>query len=33
MIFFAAVMVASWFGGLGPGLLATSLSALLRPTG
>jgi PAS domain S-box-containing protein len=29
MIFFAAVMVASWFGGLGPGLLATALSALL----
>jgi PAS domain S-box-containing protein len=29
MIFFIAVMVASWFGGLGPGLLATTLSALL----
>jgi PAS domain S-box-containing protein len=29
LVFFAAVMVAAWFGGLGPGLLATGLSALL----
>ncbi|HEU4494733.1 MAG TPA: GAF domain-containing protein [Rubrobacteraceae bacterium] len=29
MAFFAAVVVAAWFGGLGPGLLATGLSALL----
>ncbi len=29
MIFFAAVIVAAWFGGLGPGLLAVGLSALL----
>ena len=29
IVFFAAVMVAAWFGGLGPGLLATVLSALL----
>jgi PAS domain S-box-containing protein len=29
MAFFAAVIVAAWFGGLGPGLLATALSALL----
>ncbi len=29
MMFFVAVMVASWFGGLGPGLLATALSALV----
>jgi PAS domain S-box-containing protein len=29
MLFFAAVMVAAWFGGLGAGLLATVLSALL----
>ncbi len=29
MLFFAAVMVAAWFGGLWPGLLATTLSALL----
>jgi PAS domain S-box-containing protein len=29
MLFFAAVMVAAWFGGLWPGLLATALSALL----
>jgi K+-sensing histidine kinase KdpD len=29
MAFFAAVMVAAWFGGLGPGLLATGLSVLL----
>lgn len=27
-LFFAAVMVSSWYGGLGPGLLATLLSAL-----
>ena len=27
-MFFAAVMVAAWFGGLGPGLLATGLSAM-----
>jgi signal transduction histidine kinase len=27
LLFFAAVLVASWFGGLGPGLLATALSA------
>jgi hypothetical protein len=26
--FFAAVIVAAWFGGLGPGLVATALSAL-----
>jgi PAS domain S-box-containing protein len=29
MLFFAAVMVAAWFGGLGAGLLATALSAVL----
>lgn len=29
IVFFAAVMVAAWFGGLGPGLLATALSALI----
>jgi len=29
MVFFAAVMVAAWLGGLGPGLLAVGLSALL----
>jgi two-component system sensor histidine kinase/response regulator len=29
MMFFAAVMVAAWFGALGPGLLATGCSALL----
>ena len=29
MLFFAAVMVASWLCGLGPGLVATALSALL----
>lgn len=29
MVFFVAVMVAAWFGGRGPGLLATVLSALL----
>lgn len=27
-LFFAAVMVSSWYGGLGPGLLATALAAL-----
>ncbi|HEV8343993.1 MAG TPA: ATP-binding protein [Candidatus Binatia bacterium] len=27
-LFFAAVMVSSWYGGLGPGLLATVLSAI-----
>jgi K+-sensing histidine kinase KdpD len=27
--FFAAVIVAAWFGGLGPGLAATALSALV----
>ncbi|HEY9880279.1 MAG TPA: DUF4118 domain-containing protein [Leptolyngbyaceae cyanobacterium] len=26
--FFAAVMVSAWYGGLGPGLLATALSTL-----
>jgi PAS domain S-box-containing protein len=29
MVFFAAVMVAAWFGGLGPGLLSVGLSAAL----
>ena len=29
LTFFAAVMVAAWFGGLGPGLLATLISAVL----
>src|SRR3712207_5218148 len=29
MVFFAAVIFAAWFGGLGPGLWATALSALL----
>lgn len=29
LTFFAAMMVAAWFGGLGPGLLATAISALL----
>ena len=29
MLFFAAVMISAWFGGLGAGLLATVLSALL----
>jgi PAS domain S-box-containing protein len=29
MVFFAAVVVAAWFGGLGPGLVATGLSTLL----
>lgn len=28
LIFFAAVMVSAWYGGLGPGILATFLSAL-----
>ncbi len=28
MAFFVAVMVAAWFGGLGPGLAATCLSVL-----
>src|SRR5262245_48945526 len=27
-LFFAAVMVSAWYGGLGPGLLATGLSAV-----
>src|SRR4051794_18750869 len=26
-LFFAAVMISSWYAGLGPGLLATALSA------
>ncbi len=29
ILFFGAVMVSAWYGGLGPGLLATFLSALL----
>src|SRR5215212_4689843 len=29
LTFFGAVMVGAWFGGLGPGLLATALSAML----
>ena len=29
LTFFGAVMVGAWFGGLGPGLLATALSAVL----
>jgi PAS domain S-box-containing protein len=29
LVFFAAIMASAWFGGLGPGLLATGLSALL----
>ena len=29
-IFFAAVMLSAWYGGLGPGLLATTLSTLGR---
>ena len=29
LTFFAAVMVAAWFGGLGSGLLATAVSAVL----
>ena len=28
-LFLAAIMVSAWYGGLGPGLLATALSALL----
>jgi len=28
LVFFSAVMVSAWFGGLGPGLLATALAAL-----
>ncbi|TAK10283.1 MAG: DUF4118 domain-containing protein [Candidatus Manganitrophaceae bacterium] len=28
LLFFAAVMISSWYGGLGPGLLATLLAAL-----
>ena len=28
LLFFGAVMVGAWFGGLGPGLLATALAAL-----
>ena len=28
LLFFCAVMVGAWFGGLGPGLLATALAAL-----
>src|SRR4051812_8857125 len=27
LLFFAAVLVAAWFGGLGPGLFATALAA------
>ena len=27
-LFFAAVMAAAWYGGLGPGLLATALSVV-----
>jgi PAS domain S-box-containing protein len=29
IVFFAAIMASAWFGSLGPGLLATGLSALL----
>ena len=29
LLFAAAVMVAAWFGGLGPGLLATALGAVV----
>lgn len=29
LLFFGAVMVSAWFGGFGPGLLATALSGLL----
>jgi PAS domain S-box-containing protein len=29
LVFFAAVIISAWFGGLGPGLLATTLSALV----
>ena len=28
-LFFAAIMIAGWFGGLGPGLLATALAAVV----
>jgi hypothetical protein len=28
VLFLATVMVSAWYGGLGPGLLATTLSAL-----
>jgi K+-sensing histidine kinase KdpD len=28
LLFFGAVMVGAWFGGLGPGLFATALAAL-----
>lgn len=28
LLFFAAVMISAWFGGLGPGLGATALAAL-----
>src|SRR5262249_40214956 len=28
LLFFVAVMAAAWFGGMGPGLLATGLAAL-----
>ena len=28
-LFLAAVMVSSWYGGMGPGLFATALSAVL----
>src|SRR5690349_8918998 len=27
-LFFAAVMISAWYGGLGPGLLATTLAGL-----
>jgi PAS domain S-box-containing protein len=29
LLFFGAVMISAWYGGLGPGLLATALSALI----
>lgn len=29
LVFFGAVMVGAWFGGVGPGLVATALSAML----
>jgi len=28
-LFFCAVMITAWFGGVGPGLLATTLSSLV----
>src|SRR6476646_9265688 len=28
LLFFGAVLVATWYGGMGPGLLATALAAL-----